>query len=203
MSFSPRWAPFLSVFSGSCPEFQVFCKHFHRFYPDFPGFCPNFQRFFPDFRQTKTFGGALAPLALSPPTPLLGGTQGERRHSINNLQGLVYKQSRIFISFAMRECVKACSASGEEVQQAILRDFGLDSSYWQASKMFWQTIQHLLGKRVNTSKSIKNHNGVLSKQAYTVTDLRICQTGHGQGPRATPSYDDLLSTQNLRNCAEA
>ena len=37
----------------------------------------------------------------------------------------------------------------------------------------------------------------------TVTDLCIGQIGHGLGPRATLSYDDLILTKNLRNRAEA
>jgi len=49
-----RWAPFLPRFSG------ILLK-----------FCPDFQDFCPDFRQMKTFGGALAPPAAPPPTPLV------------------------------------------------------------------------------------------------------------------------------------
>jgi len=35
-------------------------------------------------------------------------------------------------------------------------------------------------------------------QQHPVTDLRMGQ----RGPRATLSYDDLILTKNLRNCAE-
>jgi len=34
-------------------------------------FCPDFRRFFPDFQKIKTFGGALAPSAPPPPTPVV------------------------------------------------------------------------------------------------------------------------------------
>jgi len=91
-SWRPYWAPFPSsnqstlgaIFFKSkdagrhfcsyvqevCPDFQRFCEGFHRFCPDFSGFCPDFQGFCPDFHQIKTFGGALAPPATPPPTPL-------------------------------------------------------------------------------------------------------------------------------------
>ena len=55
--------PFLPVFQGVCPDFQGFCESFNRF-------CPDVQRFCPDFHQIKTWGGALAPPAPPPPTPL-------------------------------------------------------------------------------------------------------------------------------------
>jgi len=55
---------FCTYVQGVFPDFQGFCKGFHRFSSDFYGFCP-------DFHQIKTFGGKLAPPAPLPPTPLL------------------------------------------------------------------------------------------------------------------------------------
>jgi len=54
---------FANVGRRFCPDLQGFC-------PDFQRFCPNVQGFCPDFQQIKTFGGALAPPAPQPPTPL-------------------------------------------------------------------------------------------------------------------------------------
>jgi len=50
-------------------------------------------------------------------------------------------------------------------------DFGhkLDSNYWQASKVFWQAIRRLCGKRSHTARSIKDQNGVLlSSENHTL-----------------------------------
>jgi len=57
------WALFLPKFSGIFLEIWGFCS-------DFQGFCPNFRRFCPNFQQINIFGGALAPPAPPPPTPL-------------------------------------------------------------------------------------------------------------------------------------
>ena len=50
------------IFLGH-PDFQVFCKNFHRFCSGFHGFCPDFWHF-------KPFGGGLVPPPSPPPTPL-------------------------------------------------------------------------------------------------------------------------------------
>ena len=64
--FCKRWAPFFEVKQCWAPFFL----DFQGFYPDFQRFCPNFQGFCPNFQQIKTFGGALVPPAVPPPTPL-------------------------------------------------------------------------------------------------------------------------------------
>ena len=49
---------------------SVKSKHILQFCEGVHTFCPNFHRFCPDFYQIKGFGGAVAPPALPPPTPV-------------------------------------------------------------------------------------------------------------------------------------
>jgi len=49
---------------------QRFCETFHKFCSNFHRFSPDFKWFFPDFHQIKSFGGAVAPPALPPSTPV-------------------------------------------------------------------------------------------------------------------------------------
>ena len=65
-------------FLGFCQDISGFCPDISGFCPDFQGFCQKFLGFCPDIRQIKTFGGALAPPAPPPPTPLSKGFQMHR-----------------------------------------------------------------------------------------------------------------------------
>jgi len=59
------------ILSDFCSDFLGFCEGFQIFCPDFQGFSPDFKGFCPEFPQIKTFGDALAPPALPPPTPVV------------------------------------------------------------------------------------------------------------------------------------
>ena len=54
------------------------------------------------------------------------------------------------------------------------KHFGLklDSNYWQANKLFWQTIQRLPGEGSHTARSIKEQNGVLLSNEKDILDRR-------------------------------
>jgi len=56
-------------FEEILPKFSRFCANFWRCCLDFQGFCL-------DFQQTKTFGGAPAPLPPTPLTQLVRCTRG-------------------------------------------------------------------------------------------------------------------------------
>ena len=59
---SKKWSSLVFICKCWAPFFEVKQR--------WAQFCPNFQGFCPEFQQIKTFGGALAPPALTPPTPL-------------------------------------------------------------------------------------------------------------------------------------
>jgi len=72
--------------------------------------------------------------------------------------------------------------SCEKVQNVILGHFGHKIWYWQANKMFWQTIQHLRCKRCNTARSIKTKRVFVSNEGSKLTDgdsiSKILWTNH-------------------------
>jgi len=63
------WKP-KNVGRHFCLYFQIFCSDFQGFCQNFQRLCQHFQGFCLDFQQIKTFGGAFAPPATPPPTPL-------------------------------------------------------------------------------------------------------------------------------------
>jgi len=60
--------------------------------------CPNSFRFCPNFQQIKNFGGALAPPALPPPTPL-GALLGLKNIIVGSKSVIV--GSKIFVGSKM------------------------------------------------------------------------------------------------------
>jgi len=65
-----RWAPFLSVFSSSLARISGILQTCSYIFPRFSRILPRFSGILPRFLTNQYFGGALAPPATPPPTPL-------------------------------------------------------------------------------------------------------------------------------------